>query len=613
MTSHFSDSSHQSNNHSQIILPSSANKSLTFIKGKDEALEISIEKMQQQLQLLGFDIEEALWLNPVSNIYSVNIRDKNCSLLFTNGKGSTRNACLASALGEFFERLNCNYFFADYYLGSAIAQGDFVHYPDEQWFPLVSDWSDTLLNDALWSFYDADKQLSAKNLVDTNSGNIQRGICALPFVRQRDQQTTWFPVNIIGNLYVSNGMSAGNSKMEARTQALSEIFERYVKNRIIAEGISLPDVPDDILQHYPKSYAAKQELEQEGFVIIVKDASLGGQYPVLSIAMIEPQSGRCLASFGAHPSFEVTLDRTMTELLQGRRLDSLDGFQTPCFDDQAVADPVNLETHFIDSSGLISYDFFKQESDFDFVNWDFCNSKEPVEQETQLEFEFLSSLLTQENKDIYIADYQHLGVYGCRIIVPSVSEIYPVEELIWQNNNEAMQLRERLLSLLSLTKPQAAELLQELEESDFSDHSDVCGLIGIIADPNSVWESLRIGELKAMLALHIGDYEQALDWSQWCVEMEQLSVERDKLYRALSALLIIELDENKERKIYLQGLTALYGQPTIQQCIALIDGQNQYDGLFNAGLALEGLSLHQRLLTAYNKLQTAKRQQDNSK
>jgi len=82
--------------------------SLTYLKGKDEALEISIEKMQAQLKSLGFEIEEVLWLNPVSNIYSVNIRDKHCPLLFTNGKGSTKNACLASALGEFFERLNCN-------------------------------------------------------------------------------------------------------------------------------------------------------------------------------------------------------------------------------------------------------------------------------------------------------------------------------------------------------------------------------------------------------------------------------------------------------------------------------------------------------------------------
>ena len=573
----------------------------TWIKGKDEALEVSIERMQAQLKALGFDIEEALWLNPVNAIYSVNIRNKKCPVLFTNGKGSTRNAWLASALGGFFERLNCNYFFADYYLGQIIAQADFVHYPDEQWF--VTDDSQNmpegLLDNELWTFYDPDKQSTPQMLVDTNSGNRDRGICAIPFVRLSDQKTLWFPVNIVGNLYVSNGMSAGNTRMEARTQALSEVFERYVKNRIIAERMSLPQVPEKSSETYPKVFSAKQALEQEGFIIEVKDASLDGRYPVLSILMMEPKSGRCLASFGAHPSFEVALERTMTELLQGRRLDSLDGFQTPCFDDDAVADPVNLETHFIDSSGLISYDFFKHKSDYDFVYWDFDNT-------TESEFEFLVSMLEAEKQQIYIADYEHLGVYGCRIIVPGVSEIYPVDELHWQNNNEAIDLREPLLNLNSLSKQQAQALLEQLEQSEFSDHSDVCGLIGIAPDPGSVWESLRIGELKGMLALHSGDYEQALDWSEWCLELAQLSDERDKFYRALVALLQLEVDGQRQRRDYLSGLEALYGKEVIDRCIALLEGKQRYDGLHNAGLELQHMSRHQSLLEAYAKLQKAK-------
>jgi ribosomal protein S12 methylthiotransferase accessory factor len=577
----------------------------TYIKGKDEALEVSIETMQNQLRALGFDIIEALWLNPVSNIYSVNIRDSHCPLLFTNGKGSTRNACLASALGEFFERLNCNYFFADFYLGSKIANDEFVHYPDEQWFSIDelnmqgSLDKTELLDKSLWAFYNPEGLLSPELLIDTNSSNHERGVCAIPFIRYQDQKKVLFPVNIVGNLYVSNGMSAGNTITEARTQALSEVFERYVKNRIIAERISLPLVPEEMLQNFPKVLVAKAELEQEGFIIEVKDASLGGRYPVMSVTMLEPESGRCLASFGAHPSFEVALERTMTELLQGRRLESLDGFQIPSFDDEAVADPVNLETHFIDSSGLISYDFFREDKDYDFVYWDFDNS-------TQSEFEFLVSLLEQEKHDIYIADYEHLGVYGCRIIVPGVSEIYPVQELHWQNNNEAAGLRERILSLGKLSQQDASELLMELEQSDYSDHSDVCGLIGIAPDPDSVWESLRIGELKGMLALHAEDYQQALDWSHWCLEMEQLSAEREKFYRALTAMLEIELDGSRQQSTYRSGLQRLYGKPMIKRCEEVLSGHRRYDGLFDAGLELQGLERHQSLLNAYEKLQQAK-------
>ena len=54
--------------------------------------------------------------------------------MFTNGKGTTKKSCLASALGEYFERLSCNYFFADFYLGQDFANDEFVHYPDERWF-----------------------------------------------------------------------------------------------------------------------------------------------------------------------------------------------------------------------------------------------------------------------------------------------------------------------------------------------------------------------------------------------------------------------------------------------------------------------------------------------
>ena len=65
-----------------------------------------------------------------------------------------------------------------------------------------------------------------------------------------------------------------------------------------------------------------------------------------------PNNGTCFASFGAHPNFQVALERTVTELLQGRSLKDLDVFSPPSFNNDDVAEHANLETHFIDSSGL---------------------------------------------------------------------------------------------------------------------------------------------------------------------------------------------------------------------------------------------------------------------
>lgn len=120
-----------------------------------------------------------------------------------------------------------------------------------------------ILDARLRRFYDPDGALAGSQLIDLQSGNEERGICALPFTRQSDNQTVYIPMNIVGNLYVSNGMSSGNTANEARVQGLSEVFERFVKNRIIAESISLPAIPTDVMARYPNVVEAVETLEKK--------------------------------------------------------------------------------------------------------------------------------------------------------------------------------------------------------------------------------------------------------------------------------------------------------------------------------------------------------------
>ncbi|VAW62827.1 Ribosomal protein S12p methylthiotransferase accessory factor YcaO [hydrothermal vent metagenome] len=571
----------------------------TFIIGKDRDLETTIESMQQKLHDLGIEIEEASWLNPVPNVYSVHIRDKDCGLMFTNGKGATAKACLASALGEYFERLSCNYFFADFYLGEAFSKAAFVHYPDEKWFSFDKAMPEGLMDSSLWNYYDPERALRPQNIVDTNSGAGERGICAVPYTRQRDSQIVYLPVNIIGNLYVSNGMSAGNTPNEARVQSLSEIFERYIKNRIIAEGICLPEVPQAVIDRFPGIRKSIEELQAHGYHLRVADASLGGKYPVMSVTLINPKDGAVFASFGAHPCFEVALERTVTELLQGRSLDQLDGFQPPSFDLDEVADHHNLEIHFIDSSGLISYDFFKSKADYEFADWDHNSN-------TEAEFDYCCQIIHEMGFEIYIADYNHLDVYTCRIIVPGMSDIYPVDDLEWSNNNEGALFREEILSLKQLSKPQWGDVLQRLDDGGYNDVQRVAEFIGIAADPGTAWAGLRIGELKAMLYLATGDYEQAIEWNDWCLQMDQLDDERIRFYRGLQALLEIKLDESRQLADYNDSLKRMYGNETIDTGIRLLEGETHFHGLHSPGLSLDGFNTHLKLLKAYAKLHKAK-------
>jgi len=175
-------------------------QSENFIIGKDASLEFSIDTMQSKLAALGFHIEERSWLNPVDGVWSVHVRERDCPLMFTNGKGASKQAALASALGEYFERLSCNYFWNHYYLGEQYANGgagrSFVHYPQEQWFQPGEDgaWPQALLTPELHKFYNPMTSIHADMLVDFNSGDAARGICAIPYVRQRDAAVVHFPV-----------------------------------------------------------------------------------------------------------------------------------------------------------------------------------------------------------------------------------------------------------------------------------------------------------------------------------------------------------------------------------------------------------------------------------
>lgn len=579
----------------------------TFIPGKDAALEDSIARFQQKLTDLGFNIEEASWLNPVPHVWSVHIRDRDCPLCFTNGKGASKKAALASALGEYFERLSTNYFFADFWLGKAIANGDFVHYPNEKWFPLPADGSlpQGILDARLRAFYDPDNALTAPELVDLQSGNSERGICALPFTRQSDQQTVYIPMNIIGNLYVSNGMSAGNTANEARVQGLSEVFERYIKNRIIAESISLPTIPDSVMQRYPGVIEAIARLEAEGFPIFAYDASLGGKYPVICVVLFNPQNGTCFASFGAHPDFGVALERTVTELLQGRSLKDLDVFTPPTFDDEEVAEHANLETHFIDSSGLISWDMFKEQADYPFVDWSFSGT-------TQEEFATLMAIFRDENQEVYIADYDHLGVYACRIIVPGMSDIYPAEDLLLANNNMGANLRDTLLALpASNWNPEEyLDLIAQLDEEGHDDFTRVRELLGLASGKDNGWYTLRIGELKAMLALAGGDLDQALIWTEWTMEFNGsvFSPERANYYRCLQTLLLLAMEDERDPLQYHHAFTRMYGAEALEAASAAISGEAPFYGLQTVDEDLKAFPAHQALLQAYEKLQAAKRQ-----
>ena len=554
--------------------------SRTMILGKDYSTEETITNMTGILESIGIKIEIASWRNLVPHVWSVHVRDADSPMCYTNGKGATKGAALCSALGEYLERISTNYFYSDYYLGEEISSDDFVHYPSEKWFPSGPDNSipEGLMDETLLSVYNKEGDLKASNLIDTNSGNTKRGICSVPYERQSDKKIVYIPVNLIGNLFVSNGMSAGNTKYEARVQCLSEIFERAVKNKIIVEEIVLPDVPQTVLEKYPKILEGIDRLESKGFPIVVKDASLGGKFPVMCVTLMNPKNGGVFASFGAHPNFEVALERSLTELLQGRSFEGLNELPLPTFNQFAVCEHNNIIDHFIDSTGVISWKFFSGKADFEFSEWHFSGT-------TEKEFHYLMEILKELKKEVYIADYEELGAKACRILVPGYSEIYPPEDLIWDNNNRALDFRSDILNLHSLDDQSLIKLIEKFEESELDDYTSISELIGVAFDENSVWGQLNIGELKCLIFLALKNFESANELVEMFFTFNDNSTARRSYYQVLKAVLDITLNEHLELNDFIPSLTKMFGDEKVANAIGTITGEIRFFGLSKIGRA----------------------------
>jgi len=579
--------------------------SRTFILGKDLPLEQTIANMSGILADLGIKIEIASWRNIIPNVWSLHIRDAHSPMCFTNGKGATKESALASALGEYIERLNNNHFYAGAYWGEDLANAEFVHYPNEKWFKPGK--KDALPKEILDSYclriYNAEGELKGSHLIDTNSGNVERGICSLPYVRQSDNKVVYFPSNLIENLFVSNGMSAGNTLAEAQVQCLSEIFERAVKKEILEGEICLPDVPPSVLAKYPSILAGIQGLEAQGFPVLVKDASMGGVYPVMCVTLMNPRTGGVFASFGAHPSFEVALERSLTELLQGRSFEGLNDLPPPTFESNAVTEPYNFVEHFIDSSGIVSWRFFSNKADYDFVEWDFAGKGNTANAD---EASCLLGILKGMGKEVYIAVHDQLCAIACRILVPGYSEIYPIEDLIWDNTNKALLFREDILNLHRLDDECLTALLDRLENNELDEYADIATLIGIEFDENTEWGQLTVLELKLLINLALKQLEAAQDLVGAFLQYNDNTAERKIFYQALSVVLQVVLDEDLQMADYEHNFRRMYGNARTDAVLGSVNGSVRFFGLTPTSMKLEGLDRHHRLIDSFRKLHSAR-------
>jgi ribosomal protein S12 methylthiotransferase accessory factor len=247
----------------------------------------------------------------------------------------------------------------------------------------------------------------------------------------------------------------------------------------------------------------------------------------------------------------------------------------------------------------VSWRFFSSKADFDFVEWDFSGHGENSNAE---EAATLFGMLEDMGKEVYMAVYDDLGATACRILVPGYSEIYPVEDLIWDNTNKALAFRADILNLHGLDDAGLKALLKRLEDSELDDYTDIITLIGIEFDENTDWGQLTILELKLLINLALKNFEETQELVGAYLQYNENTAERGLFYQALNVVLEVMLDDELELDDYAVNFRRMFGNPRMDAVMGSVDGSVRFFGLTPTSMKLEGLDKHQRLIDSYKKL-----------
>ena len=330
-----------------------------------------------------------------------------------NGKGTDELYSTASGYGELMERLQNNMLLA----GSPGLGGvSFSAAPDERLISLdeLLENPDPFTSHVLDVLKDEDEDSNGEALyrLYSHKEDGQDVLTALPFADPANGRVVYVPIYPTRRFTGSNGMSAGNTMEEALVQGLSEIFEREAQNLIFEGKAVPPEIPDEVLRPYSFYPVIERLRSDKRFKVRLLDCSLGKEWPVVALCVHDLATGTFGFNVGAHPSFPIAVERTLTESAQGK---SLERFTSQCRVGLGSNPFCNANRVKIMSVGAGQYpaSLFYGKPDWEFRPW--TRFKGPGNREYLHE---MLQLLKKEGHTILVRDSSFLGFPACYILIP---------------------------------------------------------------------------------------------------------------------------------------------------------------------------------------------------
>lgn len=485
--------------------------SLSMNKYKDSDPLTTIHKIRTILYDLGINTTELNWQNSANGFFSVTISVSGTSIR-TNGKGTTKEFALASVYGELMERLQN---FAPFRLSmdfsnNVLEYGGFYYAPDEKMY----DTNDLLSSNNEW----LQCQLATLNnshpeLISlftkwkkVSYEDIPKDFITIPYKNISTSNISYIPIKMSNKMYMSNGMCAGNTREEALIQGLCELMERYANKQIIENKITPPTIPRKYINNYSGISSMINELEFNGnYKVIIKDCSLGKGFPVTCVILINAKTSEYFIKFGAYPIFEISVERTLTELLQGQNIYKMKGLKdfyvTPPVEDASN----NVMGILVNGSGYYPKEIFMDTPTYEWIGFNDLNGNSNLEILNKL-----ISFIEHQGYKILVRDVSFLEFPAYHIIIPNYSEIEKIDDnesidnFILYNN-----IKRLTRNIRNLTSVDIIKLIDYINNAKFHPLARITTMLNIEVKKGLPWYYKNISLLLVALYLKIDDYKNA--------------------------------------------------------------------------------------------------------
>ena len=393
-------------------------------KFKDCSPEETVSKIKTILNELDIECCENWNDSGVNSCHSVNLKTT-MGVPNTNGKGISKDFARASAYAEFIERLESGLFLSKYRSIIRDPEMDFHAYAPDGKYMTVNE----LIENGEWMDYIVNSYNDPAITRETIAKNCKAYACAddgkiltVPFYSLFEDKYVCLPIEFVSHMYTANGNCAGNTREEAWVHALSEIMERNASRNMIMSGKSYPVISEEVLNKFPKVREILKELRENGdYDVTVMDCSLGNGFPVIATRIVNKNDQSYLVNVGADPILEIAVQRTFTELFQGRTIKKLRSGHKCKILNNVTDFPVicNVLNHTQTSDGLYTADYFTNEITCERTATNFKDMSNKNNKEL---LTYMLGLYKEMGTPVYVRNFSFLGFHSYKFVVPGFSE-----------------------------------------------------------------------------------------------------------------------------------------------------------------------------------------------